>query len=92
MGITPLMTANNAAIARALLKAGAKVNAADATGETALLWKCDELGDAEIVAALIEAGADVDVVPGDGRTALKRARAAKRDDLVRMLKDAGATR
>lgn len=92
VAITPLMVANNAEIARALLKAGAKVNAKDETGETALHWKCGDAGDDEIVTALIEAGADVNVVPNDGRTALQRARTAKRQETVKLLLKAGAKR
>ena len=55
--------------AKALIKAGADVNAKDKYGQTALIW-ASAAGHAEIASALIKAGADVNAKRKDGGTAL----------------------
>lgn len=58
-----------AQVARALVGAGADVNARDKLGRTALMVAAAE-GDAEGVAALLEMGAEVDACDAEGWTAL----------------------
>jgi ankyrin repeat protein len=62
-------TANRHAVARALLQAGADVNAADKDGGTPL-HKATQLGDVELVGMLLTAGANVNARTKTGRTAL----------------------
>jgi ankyrin repeat protein len=97
-GITALMLmailAQTDAV-RALLDAGADVNAvANADGSTALIFAVYG-GDTEVVSTLIEAGADVDIADagtgsGDGRTALSYAVEKDRADIIDVLRQAGA--
>ena len=75
-------------IVRLLLAAGADVNGMTIHRETALMdasWK----GHIEIVKLLLAAGADVNVQDYTGLTALNHARG--REDIIRLLKEAGAT-
>jgi hypothetical protein len=76
---------------KALAAGGADVNAAVARGLgkgiTPLMLAVEQ---AEIVKALLEKGADVNARSEAGLTALSLARQGKRQDIVRLLKEAGA--
>jgi len=81
-----------------LLSANAKVDARNVGGETALMVAV-EFGELQIVEILIAAGADVNAVDYIGRTVLNRARRTvlnrdrkKQTEIVRVLKEAGATK
>ena len=54
---------------KALIDAGAGLNAKDEDGWTALIWASEE-GHTEIAKELISAGADVNAQDKDGRTVL----------------------
>jgi ankyrin repeat protein len=90
-GATPLMYAAAVGSTRAmtvLLDNGAKPNATNATGATALMWAATDI---EKVRLLLSRGADVNVASQRGRTALQTA--ARSDGsaaIVRLLLDAGA--
>jgi ankyrin repeat protein len=62
-------SAGRAANAEILLSAGAKVNAIDENGFTALTW-ATMLGFPECVKVLLESGAEVNKRSKDGRTAM----------------------
>jgi ankyrin repeat protein len=86
-GLSPLML--TAAIGfpdleRALIGAGAEVDARSGQGETALALAC-EFGSAEGVALLLEKGADVNAQSSNGWTALMRAVDYSRTEIVEML-------
>ena len=71
-GWTPLMCASrfgHAGIVKALLAAGADVNAASIQGKTALIWAC-YFGHLEAAQALVASGANVNAVDRDGWTPL----------------------
>jgi len=73
---TPLMCASyigNAGVVKALLAAGADIDAANNEGHTALLWACF-YGRLEAARALVAAGANVNAVDEDGSTPLNLAR------------------
>ena len=75
-GDTPLMWANyrgHAGIMKALLAAGADVNAADNHGETALIWACC-YGRLESARLLVAAKALVNARTADGYTPLNCSR------------------
>jgi len=90
-GATPLMYAAVVGSPRAmalLLDNGAKVNATNATGATALIWGATEI---DKVRLLLARGADVNLASQRGRTALQSA--ARSDNsaaIVRLLLAAGA--
>ncbi|MEZ4454123.1 MAG: ankyrin repeat domain-containing protein [Nannocystaceae bacterium] len=89
---TPLIWAVSegyADIARALLGAGASLDARNDRGNTALIRAACE-GRLGLVRALVEAGAALDVQNEDGYTAVVLARRRGHEDIVRALLDAGA--
>jgi len=73
-GITPLMLAKNENITRELIRAGANINAQDASGRTALMYSVFFNQNFEQVKMLIEAGARINTANVHGRTALMFAR------------------
>ena len=93
-GKTPLMETlageNPEACADILLSAGAKVNAADGVGRTALMVAAGRCP-ARIVEKLLAAGAEVNAVDDSGRTALMMAAGGNADSgVVRALARAGS--
>ena len=78
-----------AGIARALLSAGAKLDAKDEDGNTALMFAAAHDSTAALK-ALLDAGAKVDARNEDGRTALSLAAADGNLESVRLLVVAGA--
>jgi ankyrin repeat protein len=94
-GNTPLMmaaTAGSVDMVRFLVASGAKVNAVskgEYGGRNALISAVED-GQVDVVRALIELKADVNARLADGRTPLKVARAAGNEELVALLKAAGA--
>ncbi len=99
---TPLMAAiRNAELVKALLAAGADVNAVIRTddpafvGETALIFAADD-GLEDVVRLLLSGGADANVATPDGETALSRAvecdRGGSHRGVIRMLERVGKPR
>jgi hemoglobin len=87
---TPLHMAarrGNVAVAQALLAAGAAVEARDKQGETPLR-RAVNCGHTEFVSLLLAHGADVNTRDKQGQTAL---RAARRPEMVALLREHGAT-
>jgi ankyrin repeat protein len=91
--LTPMMFgafAGNTDLIRLLARYGANVNyASKETGQSALT-SAITAGKPEAVAVLIELGANVNQKTPDGDTPLKMARNGDQDDVVAMLKAAGA--
>jgi ankyrin repeat protein len=91
--LTPMMFgafAGNSDLIRLLVRYGANVNyASKETGQSALT-SAITAGKPEIVALLIELGANVNQKAPDGDTPLKMAKNGDQDDVVAMLKAAGA--
>ena len=91
--LTPMMFgafAGNTDLIRLLVRYGANVNyAAKETGQSALT-SAITAGKPEVVAVLIELGANVNQQAPDGDTPLKMAKNGDQDDVVAMLKAAGA--
>jgi len=81
--------AGHLARAQALLKAGADVNAAPASGITPLM-EAASAGRTALSRLLVDAGADVDARDRLGRTALDLAERGGRADVVRLLRSRGA--
>ena len=79
----------NRKIVRALLDAGAEVNARSDYGRTALMW-LDEDATEELVWDLIAAGAKINLKDKGGDTALILAAAWSQPDVLRALLNAGA--
>ncbi len=70
--VTPLMLAaqyGRLEIAKALIADGAKVNAVDDLGKTALIYACENNGDDSLIAALLDAGADILPIDETGMSA-----------------------
>ena len=90
-GATPLMYAaavGSTGAMAVLLDNGAKVNATNATGATALMWAATEI---EKVRLLLARGADVNIASQRGRTALQSAARSDRSAaIVKLLLGAGA--
>jgi ankyrin repeat protein len=76
-------------IADLLIRAGAKVNAANRYGATPL-WLAAVSGNAAMLQLLLEAGADANAANADGETALMAAARSGRAPAVRALLDRGA--
>ena len=94
-GATPLILAvsrGRTEVVNALIKAGADVNAADSTGNTALIMAAWTLNSKiEIINALLQAGADVNAKDKfSGGTALMTAVANQDVEIVNALIKAGA--
>ena len=79
----------DAAMAKALLDGGAKVDAANRYGVTPLPVACKN-GNAELVAALVKAGANVNLALPGGETPLMTASRTGKIDAVRVLLAHGA--
>lgn len=79
----------NLKMVKALLDAGADINAEDRAGRTALMT-LDEDATPDLVRALLDAGAEVKVRDDDGNSALAHAAARSTAEVVRRLLDAGA--
>ena len=75
---------------KALLAAGADVNAVDAAGNSALM-EAAAFGHLAIVSDLVLSGADVNLKNKAGVTALQRAKLGKRQPVLKLLQDAGAS-
>ena len=67
--ITPLMSANTAAKVKLLVAAGAKVDAKDEEGQTALMQAASK-GYPDVVTALLDSGANVNAIDNDGLSSL----------------------
>lgn len=80
----------NAEIAKVLLEAGADPNIRDARYGWTPLHAAAKRGNAEIVQLLISHGADINARNNDGNTALYVAKVEGREEIVAMLKRAGA--
>ena len=74
---------------KALLEAGADLEAKDNNGRTALMFAALN-GDTETAKALSEAGADLEAKNNNGRTALMFAADQGHTEIVELLKEAGA--
>ncbi len=81
--------ADDAAAARRLIAAGAKVSEANRYGVTPLAQACQN-GSVELVKLLLEAGADVKATQGGGETALMIASRTGRVECVKALLEKGA--
>lgn len=91
-GMTPLYLATsmkNIGLMQKLIDAGSDVNAIALDGNTPLYYAIAE-GDVKVMRVLIEAGVDVNAVDCSGLTPLGLAKG--KEDIERVLKDAGASR
>lgn len=88
-GITALMRASGSTVGM-LLAAGADLKAKDHKGRTALIHAVAWVQDIETVKALLAAGADVHAKDAEGKTVLQYAHGRGREDIVALLKQAGA--
>lgn len=84
------VSSGNKEVVRAILAAGADVNAVNKKNETALMKWSSQTASAPIVKALLRAGADVNARAESKATALSIAEYYRNEDIVRTLKEAGA--
>lgn len=92
--VTPLMVAaaaNNIDAVRALLDAGADVDALDDDGRSALHHGCAHVADAALVALLLEKGAVRDRVDAAGQRPVDFARASANSAALAALESAGSS-
>jgi len=92
-GLTPLQfaaSAGNINMIRFLVKHGADVNHGAKTGDQTALLSAIYGAHPEVVQVLISLGAKVNTKTKDGDTPLKAAMKGDQDDIVKILKDAGA--
>ena len=82
-------SAGNQYIGRALIGAGADVNAKNGSGSTPLILAARN-GRNDFVSLLLESGADPDAADNDGRTAMHYASESGFTEIVEMLLTAGA--
>ena len=73
-----------------MLQAGANIDATDCNGDTALIYEIRNNYDSEQIASLIRIGANVNATDAKGFSPLAAAVAQKREDIVRLLIEAGA--
>jgi ankyrin repeat protein len=91
--LTPLMfaaSAGNVDMIRFLVKRGAKVNHGAKEGKQTALFSAIYSGKPEAVQALVDLKADVNTRMKDGPTPLQAAMKGDQDDVVKILKAAGA--
>jgi ankyrin repeat protein len=89
-GTTPLMVValiGQAEMARFLIQNGAEVNAKSQDGVTPLMFAAESCN-VEIAKILLDNGADVNAKDSDGKTALDAATKTRRDDMIKLLKEA----
>ena len=86
----PAVAHGDEALVRALVQAGADVNAADGRGATPLMDAAN--GSLAMVSLLLELGANANARSLSGGTALDIARREQRQDIVRLLQRAARTR
>jgi uncharacterized protein len=89
---TPLMLAaarGETGVLRCLLDKGAKVNARDSDGWTALMGATVE-GHLEAVILLLDNDSDVGAINSNGETALMMASAMNRSEIVKLFRERGA--
>lgn len=77
-------------IIKILLKKGADINSTDKYFERTALFMASGYGYADVVKLLIKKGADVNLQDKHKLTALKTATSNKRDEVIKLLKKAGA--
>lgn len=93
-GLTPLHAAaysGSAEVARLLLDHGAKIEDKDNVSGTTPLIVAAEENRVTVAELLIARGADLNITDRDGFTALSQAWSKKRTEMVRLLKQHGAT-
>jgi hypothetical protein len=93
-GWTPLIAAisgNNSTVIELLLRHGANVNVRSRDGRTGIILAVMK-GNAAAVKDLLARGADVHVIDGYGKTPLAIAEERHDQELIPLLKEAGATR
>lgn len=74
-----------------LIKAGANIDAVDQDGKTALMYAVQEAENLDKVRLLIKTGANVNLKDNEGNSALNYALAAKNQEIIQLLQEAGAS-